>query len=168
MRKCNKMNLPKKEKSYTDKEILMKISAFCAYQERTQQEVRDKLYDYGLDKDTIEEIIVKLIQENFLNEERFAIAYAGGKFRVKKWGRKKILEGLKQKNISEYCIRQAMKEIPDKEYRATLLDLIEKRASKETETNTYKRKYKIAQHVIGKGYEPELVWDILNDNDWLD
>lgn len=165
MRKCNKMNLPKKEKSYTDKEILMKISAFCAYQERTQQEVRDKLYDYGLDKDTVEETIVRLIQENFLNEERFAIAYAGGKFRVKKWGRKKILEGLKQKNISEYCIRQAMKEIPDKEYRATLLDLIEKRASKEKETNAYKRKYKIAQHVISKGYEPELVWDILNDNE---
>ncbi len=162
MRKCNKMNLPKKEKSYTDKEALMKISAFCAYQERTQQEVRDKLYGYGLDKDSVEVIIVKLIEENFLNEERFAKAYAGGKFRIKKWGTKKIQEGLKQKNISEYCIRQALKEISTKEYRTTLLELIEKRDAKEKEKNPYKRKYKIAQYLIAKGYEPDLVWDVLN------
>lgn len=156
------MNLPKKEKSYTDKEALTKISAFCAYQERTQQEVREKLYDYGLKKDSVEFIIVKLIEENFINEERFAKTYAGGKFRIKKWGRKKIQEGLKQKNISEYCIRQAMKEISDKEYKATLLALIEARSAKEKEKNSYKRKHKIAQYVIGKGYEPELVWDLLN------
>src|ERR1700740_1004357 len=101
------MNLPKKEKSYTDKEILIKISAFCAYQERTQKEVRDKLYAFELNKDTAEAIIVKLIEENFINEERFAKVYAGGKFRIKKWGRRKIEEALKQKEISDYCIRQA-------------------------------------------------------------
>ncbi len=162
MRKCNKMNLPKKEKSYTDKEILMKISAFCAYQERTQQEVRDKLYGYGLQKDSVEALIVRLIGENFINEERFARTYAGGKFRIKSWGRKKIQEGLKQKNISEYCIRQAMKEIPEKEYLARLRELIEKRSAKEQESNEYKRKYKIAQYVISKGYEADLVWEMLN------
>ncbi len=156
------MNLPKKEKSYTDKEALTKISAFCAYQERTQQEVRDKLYGYGLNKDSVEIIIVKLIQENFINEERFAMAYAGGKFRIKKWGIKKIQEALKQKNISEYCIRQALKEISAKEYRATLQELIEKRALKEKEKNEYKRKYKIAQYLIAKGYDPEMVWEELN------
>jgi len=159
--KCNKMNLPKKEKSYTDKEILMKISAFCAYQERTQQEVRDKLYGYGLDKDSVENTIVKLIQENFLNEERFAKAYAGGKFRIKHWGRKKIIEGLKQKNISEYCIRQAMKEISDESYRKTLTQLLAKRDEKEKEKDPFKRKHKLAQYLIGKGFEAELVWEIL-------
>lgn len=158
------MNLPKKENYYTDKEALTKISSFCAYQERTQQEVRDKLYGYGLHKDAVEMLIVKLIQENFLNEERFAKAYAGGKFRIKKLGRKKIQEGLKQKNISEYCIRQGMKEIPEAEYRATLLELIQKKDQNVKEKNTYKRKHKIAQYVIAKGYEPDFVWDLLNDD----
>ncbi len=157
------MNIPKKEKSYTDKEALTKISAFCAYQERTQQEVRDKLYGYGLHMDVVEALIVKLIQENFLNEERFAKAYAGGKFRIKKWGRKKIQEGLKQKNISEYCIRQGLKEIREEEYKATLLELIQKKEEKEKEKNPYKRKHKLAQYVIAKGYEPDFVWELLNE-----
>jgi regulatory protein len=156
------MNLSKKEKSYTDKEALMKISDFCSYQERTHQEVRNKLYGFGLNKDTVEAIIVKLIQENFLNEERFAKLYAGGKFRIKKWGRKKIQEGLKQKEISDYCIRLAMKEIPQDDYLKTLKELVEKRELKETEKNTYKRKHKIAQYLYGRGYESELIWEILN------
>ena len=155
------MNLPKKEKSYTDKEVLIKISAFCAYQERTQKEVRNKLYGYGLNKDTVEAIIVKLIEENFVNEERFAKAYAGGKFRIKKWGRRKIQEGLKQKEISDYCIRQAMKEISNDDYSNTLGELIGKRELIEKEKNSYKRKHKIAQYIIAKGFEPELVWEIL-------
>ena len=155
------MNLPKKEKSYTDKEALIKIGAFCTYQERSQQEVREKLYGYGLNKDAVESIIVKLIQENFLNEERFAKSYAGGKFRIKNWGRKKIQEALKQKQISDYCIRQAMKEIPEDDYLNTLNELIEKRELKEKESNPYKRKHKIAQYIVGKGYEPDLVWEIL-------
>ena len=157
------MNFPKKEKSYTDKEALTKIGAFCSYQERTQQEVRDKLYGYGLNKDAVEVIIVKLIQENFLNEERFAKAYAGGKFRIKNWGRRKIQEGLKNKQISDYCIRQAMKEISDADYTKTLVMLIEKRGLNEREKNDYKRKYKIAQYVIGKGFEPEFVWELINN-----
>jgi regulatory protein len=156
------MNVPKKEKSYTDKEALIKISAFCAYQERTQKEVREKLYGYGLNKDTVESIIVKLIEENFVNEERFAKAYAGGKFRIKKWGRRKIQEALKQKEISDYCIRQAMKEISDEDYSAALGELIEKRELIEKEKDTYKRKHKIAQYIIGRGFEAEMVWSVLN------
>jgi regulatory protein len=155
------MNNPKKEKYYTDKEALVKISAFCAYQERSQQEVREKLYKYGLSEETIESIIVNLIQENFINEERFAKTYAGGKFRIKKWGRKKILEGLRQKEISDYCIRQAMKEIPEEEYLTTLRELITKREASEKEQNSYKRKHKIAQYLVGRGYEADLIWDLL-------
>jgi len=157
------MNIPKKEKSCTENEAFMKIMAFCSYQERTQEEVRTKLYGYGLNKDTVEEIIVKLIQENFLNEERFAKAYAGGKFRIKSWGRRKILEGLKHKNISEYCIRQALKEISEDDYLETLKRLLEKRNEKEKEQNAFKRKSKLAIYLIGKGYEQEMVWDLLNN-----
>jgi regulatory protein len=155
------MPLSKKEKVYTRQEALLKISSFCAYQERTQQEVRDKLYGYGLHKDIVEELISKLITENFINEERFAKSYAGGKFRIKKWGRVKIKDALKAKGISDYCIRKGLQEIDPKDYRSTLLFLIEKRSEKEKEKNEYKRKHKITQFLVGKGYEAELVWEEL-------
>lgn len=157
------MNLPKKEKSYTEKEALLKIAAYCTYQERTQQEVRNKLYEYGLKKDSIEEIIVKLLSENFINEERFAKTYAGGKFRIKKWGRKKISEALKQKDISEYCIKKALQEIDSHEYVKILTELLKKQNKKLTDKNIFVRKRKLAQYLMGKGYESELVWDVLNE-----
>jgi regulatory protein len=155
------MSLSKKEKLYTRQDALIRISSYCAYQERTQQEVRDKLYGYGLHKDMVEELISKLISENFINEERFAKTYAGGKFRIKRWGRIKIKEWLKAKGISEYCIRKGLQEVDARDYHAALLSLIEKRAAKETEKNEYKRKHKIAAYLIGKGYEPDLVWEAL-------
>jgi regulatory protein len=155
------MPFSKKEKVYTRQEALLKISSFCAYQERTQQEVREKLYGYGLNKDMAEELISKLITENFINEERFAKSYAGGKFRIKKWGRVKITNGLKAKGISDYCIRKGLQEIDQKDYMHALLCLIEKRSEKEKEKNEYKRKHKIAQYLVGKGYEAELVWEEL-------
>jgi regulatory protein len=155
------MSLSKKEKVYTRQEALIRISSFCAYQERTQQEVRDKLYGYGLHKDMAEELISKLISENFINEERFAKTYAGGKFRIKKWGRIKIKEALKAKGISEYSIRKGLLEIDATDYISTLLSLIEKRSEKEKEKNEYKRKYKIAQYLVGKGFETEMVWEKL-------
>ena len=155
------MSLSKKEKVYTQQEALIKISSFCAYQERTQQEARDKLYGYGLHKDIVEELISKLISKNFINEERFAKSYAGGKFRIKKWGRIKIKEALKSKGVSEYCIKKGLLEIGDKDYIVTLLSLIKKRSGKEKEKNEYERKHKIAQYLHGKGYESDLVWDIL-------
>ncbi len=159
------MNLSKKEKFYTDKELLVKISTFCTYQERSHQEVRAKLYDFGLSKDKVEDFIVTLIQENFLSEERFAKLYAGGKFRIKKWGKRKIQEALKHKDISDYCIRLAMKEIPDADYLATLSAIIEKRGLMEIEKNTFKKNYKIAQYLISRGFESELVWETLNSKD---
>jgi regulatory protein len=152
------MSDSKKEKVYTRQEALLKISSYCAYQERTQQEVRDKLYGYGLHKDVVEELISRLITENFINEERFAKSYAGGKFRIKKWGKVKIREALKFKGISEYCIKKGLQEIGDEDYRLSLQSLIEKRAEKEKEKNEYKRKHKISQYLIAKGYEADLVW----------
>jgi regulatory protein len=156
------MPVPKKEKVYTPKEALLKITSFCAYQERTQQEVRDKLYTYRLHQDDVEEILSKLIVENFINEERFAKTYAGSKFRQKKWGRLKILRALKEKGLSEYCIKKGMAEIEVKEYDKTLEELIKIREKKETEKNIYKRKHKIVLFLIGKGYEAEEVWEKIN------
>src|SRR3954468_25072028 len=103
---------------------LNKIRKYCAYQERSQQEVRDKLYALGLHRREVEQIISQLVTENYLNEERFAIAYAGGKFRMKQWGRNKIKAALQQKKVSDYCIRKALNEINEKDYRKALGKLI--------------------------------------------
>lgn len=151
-----------KAKKSSKSDIYLRVSAFCAYQERTQQEVRDKLYGEGVNKDEIEEIIVKLIQENFLNEERFAKAYAGGKFRMKKWGKLKIRNGLKAKGLSEYCIRKGMQEIEEDDYLKTLVELLEKKSKEIKERNPLIKKNKLARYLIGKGYESDLVWEKVN------
>ena len=114
------MEEEKRKKIYSPQEALKKAYKFCAYQERNQQEIRDKLYEWGLHKQDVEQIISQLISEGFINEERFAIAYAGGKFRIKHWGKIKIKLALKQKNISEYCINKALREINNRDYQKTL------------------------------------------------
>ena len=100
--------------------ILNKLRHYCAYQERCHEEVRTKLLSLKVYGDGLEEIINQLISEDFLNEERFAKAYAGGKFRMKKWGRGKIIQGLKARKISDYCIKQGMSEIPEEDYQKFL------------------------------------------------
>ena len=109
----------------------------------------------------MERIISQLISEGFINEERFAIAYAGGKFRIKHWGKIKIRLALKQKNISDYCINKALKEINSRDYQRTLEKTILDYSKKISEKNPLKKNYKIAQHLISKGFEPELVWEVL-------
>lgn len=151
----------KKKKTYTYSEAKTKAWAYCAYQERSQQEVRDKLYEYGLYPDEVESLIAELIGDNFLNEERFAKAYAGGKFRVKKWGRYKILQGLKQHRISDYCQRKGMAEIDPDEYYETLLDLARKKKESLGEKDLFALKNKMARYLIGKGYEQDLAWEAI-------
>ena len=148
----------KKIKQLGKKEAKLKVADFCVYQERYQQEVRDKLYDCGLHQDEVEEVLSELISEGFVNEERFAKAYAGGKFRIKKWGRYKITMELKQRKISDYCIRKGLEEIEEAEYATTLAGLVSKKAGSTHEANPFILKRKIANYVIGKGYESELVW----------
>src|SRR5437016_5381296 len=114
------MEEERKKKIHSPVEALKKAYKFCAYQERSQQEVRDKLYELGLHKKDVEPIISQLVIEGFINEERFAIAYAGGKFRIKQWGRIKIRLALQQKSVSEYCINKALKEINNRDYQKTL------------------------------------------------
>ena len=145
------------------KEAKVKAGHYCAYQERTQQEVRDKLYALGLYRDEVEQTLSDLISENFVNEERFAKAYASGKFRIKQWGRRKIIYALKQKNISPYCIDKALKEIPEDEYIEVIKKLIENKRNTLTGDN-FMKKQKISSYLIGKGFESELVWATLNED----
>jgi len=156
--------LAKKKSKYVSKEEgLAKLQRYCVYQDRCHQEVRYKLLDLGIYGDDLEEIIAELISENFLNEERFARSYARGKFRIKRWGRIRIGLELKKRNISAYCRKKAMEELAEEDYEGTLRQLIEKRQEQEKERNLYKKKGKIAQHFIRKGFESYLVWGILNE-----
>lgn len=140
-----------------------KLQAFCAYQERCHKEVRSKLLDLGIYGDDVEAIIADLIEDNFLNELRYAIAFAGGKFRIKKWGKHRIIRELKLNQVSAYSIKKAIQsELPDEDYLETLEQVIQKRNRLLKEPNLYKRKQKIAKYVIDKGFESPLVWETIH------
>ncbi len=153
-----------KKKVYDKKTAFLKAQHYCAYQERSQQEVRNKLYEWGLHSDDVENVIVDLISQNFINEERFAILFAGGKFRIKKWGKLKIKNELKLHKISAYCIRIALESINADDYIQTLKYLIEKKTALTKEKNKFKKFSKIAAFAISKGYEAELVREIMNSD----
>ena len=160
-----------KDKIFSPSECLKKALSYCAYQERSQQQVRDKLYSWGLHQKDVENIIITLIEDGYLKEERFASAFAGGKFRIKKWGRNKIKLALKEKNVSEPLIRKALLEIDNREYEKTLKEVIASRTKKISEKNPQKKKYKIASYAISRGFESELVWETLknlNSDDYSD
>jgi len=127
--------------------------------------VRSKLLDLGIYGDDLEDIIAHLIEENFLNEERFARSFARGKFRMKQWGRIRIRQELKKRDITDYCLRKAMEEIDEGEYLKTLEEVLEKRAGKINAANDFAKRNKLAQYAVQRGFEIELVWGILNKND---
>lgn len=147
----------------TIKEAYPRIASFCAYQERTQNEVRTRLLDYGITGDEAEEVIVMLMQDNYLNESRFAKTYAGGKSRIKKWGKNKIKQALKQKGISDNCIKIAIQEIDPDEYLQNMIHLAEKKVAEVKETNPLKKKQKVLNYLLTKGYENDLVWEVINN-----
>ncbi len=149
-----------------DRGIFLKACNFCVYQERTQDEVRQKLQEWHTYGEPAEEIISELIQENFLNEERFSKVYAGSKFRVKKWGRRKILLELKKRGLTDYCIKKGMSEIDEEEYFLVLQALLHKKLhSLRTESNPFVKNQKAAKYAMQKGYESNLIWEILKKND---
>jgi regulatory protein len=150
-------------KIITHIEGLEKAKSYCAYQERCHKEVSDKLYSWKLNADEIDYIIDNLLQENYLNEERFAITFAGGKFRIKKWGRKKIIQKLKEKGVSDYCIKKGLEEIIEEEYISNMRNLIEKKYTSLKDKNIFTKKKKTAAYLYGKGYESDLIWTHLND-----
>ena len=139
------------------KEAKLKAAKYCAYQERTQQQVRDKLYGLGCTSDETEEIISALIIDGFINEERFALTFAGGKFGLKKWGRIKIKYQLSALNISEYCINKALESIDESEYSLTLDGLVAKKWNEIKEKSHPNPAQKIINFAMQKGYEVDLI-----------
>jgi len=144
--------------NFTPDQSLSKIKQYCAYQERCHAEVKDKLYSFGLYKKDVEKIIVDLINENYLNEERFAIQYAGGKFRIKHWGKSKIKQALKQKQVSDYCIKKALGEIEGEDYLRAFDKLVDQKLKTlKGEKNIFIKKRKLQDFLLMKGYEISMV-----------
>jgi len=150
--------------SFTPDQSLPKIKQYCAYQERCHSEVRNKLYSFGLNKQEVEEIISILITEDYLNEERFAIHFAGGKFRMKQWGKIKIKQALKFKQVNDYCIRKALKEIDEKGYERVFQKLAEQKLKTlKGEKNIFIKKRKLQDFLLQKGFETNLVREAVNN-----
>jgi regulatory protein len=151
----------KKEKDYTLEEALVKLSSYCAYQERAEMEVWEKMSEYTLSQISKECVIDLLKEEGFLNESRFVRAYAGGKFRTKKWGKLKIRKGLKQKKISDKLIEIALRQIDIDEYYTTLRELLEKKITTLSELlSPFEIKKKLFNYATSKGYEMSLVLEV--------
>jgi regulatory protein len=145
---------------YSLLEARQKIEAFCAYQERCDQEVRKKLNSWNLYQEDVDILIADLISHNFLNEERFAKSFVSGKFRIKKWGRIKIKQALKQKQISAYSINKGMEKIDPADYLDTLAELAIKK-SRLINGDAWQQYTKLQRYLNGKGFERDLIIDTL-------
>ena len=159
------MDQQKPIKITDEKVALAKAEHYCVYQERSQQEVRDKLYEWGLYTNAVENVITQLIEGNFLNEERFANAYTQGKFNQKNWGKNKIKQGLKFKKVSDPLIKKALKSINEDDYLRTLQQVLQKKASLLSEKDTFKRRYKLQQYALSRGYENDIISELLKDSE---
>ncbi|MCF6278983.1 MAG: RecX family transcriptional regulator [Flavobacteriaceae bacterium] len=151
------------QKSYTVEEAKRALERYCVYQDRCHKEIISKLYDYRMIPETHDIIIVHLIEHNFLNEERFAKSYARGKFRIKKWGKSRIVRELKFRDISAYNIKTALKEIGNKEYIKTFNELAQKRFDAIKETNKQKKRKKLADYLLYRGWESNLIYSKINE-----
>ena len=143
----------------TIKEAIHKIEHFCAYQERCHEEVVSKLWDMKMDSEEIDQIIVHLIEHNFLNEARFACSFARGKHRIKHWGKIRITNELKFRKIGQNLINLALKEITPEEYTATFEDLAERNWKSITENNALKKRKKFCDYMLRRGFESNLIYD---------
>ncbi len=151
------------KKVFTVDEVKRKIEFYCVYQDRCHKDVEKKLREYNLIPEAREYILLHLLEHNFLNEERFSKSFARGKFRIKKWGKQRIVRELKQRDISSYNIKTALKEIDEQDYIATLYSLIEKKNNFSSETNLFKKKKKIIDHLLYKGFETNLIFEAVNE-----
>ena len=146
-------------------QALPQVKQFCVYRERCHSEVKEKLYSLGLYKNDVEQLMAQLIEENYLNEERFAKQYAGGKFRMNQWGRVKIKYALRQKQVSDYSIKKGLKEISESDYKKTLQKLAEQKLKTlKGEKNIFVKKKKLQDYLLQKGYEGELVGEVISRN----
>lgn len=143
-------------------DIQTAIHRYCQYQERCHAEVRNKLWELGCSPGDIEAHISQLIEAGLLNEERFARAYARGKFRIKHWGRVKITQQLRFKKISEYCIKKGLSEIDAEEYEQVLKKIVRKKWDALEKEQAFIRRAKVLKYILQRGFERDLIDDAIN------
>ncbi|MDC0371050.1 RecX family transcriptional regulator [Flavobacteriaceae bacterium] len=150
------------KKTYTVEEALAKLQSYCAYQDRCHKEVAQKLKEMRMISQASEQIIIELIEGDFLNEERFSMAFVRGKFKIKKWGRRRLASELKQRNISKFLIQKALGQISETDYKATFEALVHKKVESITGGSIAKKRKKLADYLLYRGWEAHLVYDKIN------
>jgi regulatory protein len=140
-----------------------RITRFCAYQERSHHEVREKLSEFGVNTEDADAILARLITDGFVNEERFAKAFAGGKFRIKRWGRIRIEHALQSHQISGRCVKIGLREIDEEDYLKSLRQIISSKAAAIVRDDVYQKWDAVSKYAIAKGYEPDLVWKVIRE-----
>jgi len=153
------------KKTWSAEEAFEKLTTYCAYQDRCPWEVRRKLYEKGIKDEQADKLIDELIAEEYVNEERFARSFARGKFRLKQWGKSRIRMELKMKEIPEELIRKGLSEIDPEEYYDTLLTQTEKKWASTHESDSFKKKYKVAQYLMTRGFEMDLVKEAIESQE---
>jgi regulatory protein len=151
------------KKRLTKDQVLQKLRFYCRYQQRCQSEIKQKLFELGIHKKDHEELINELVKENCLNDERFAVAFASGRFKMKQWGRKKILQGLKEKRVSDEIAEKALEQISKKEYMTILKKLAKERYASLKHEQYLVRKKKTMDYLRQKGYEVDLIKDVTDN-----
>ena len=151
------------KKRLTKEQVLQKLRFYCRYQQRCQSEVKEKLFELGVNKKDHDELITELVKENCLNDERFAVAFASGRFKLKQWGRKKIQKGLREKRVSDEIAQKALEQINKKEYGAILNKLAKERYAALKHEQHLVRKKKTMDYLMQKGYELDLVKEAINN-----
>lgn len=147
----------------SEEQIIKKLESFCAYRERCESEIKQKLFQLAVDRNETDFYINYLKENNFLNEKRFVAAFARGKFNIKSWGKRKIIQELQAKQIDSKIIQQSIEDIDEGLYFLRLQDLLEKKIIKIKETDTFTLKHKLMQYAMQKGYEMELINEVFKE-----
>jgi regulatory protein len=150
-------------KRLTKEQALQKLRFYCRYQQRCHSEIKQKLFELGINKKDHDELIGELIKENCLNDERFAVAFVSGRFRLKQWGRKKIQQGLKEKRVGDEIAQKALAQINEKDYIAILNKLAKEKYASLKHEQYLVRKKKTMDYLMQKGYEVDLIRDTINN-----
>lgn len=151
------------QKTYTVEEAQKKLEHFCVYQERCHREVNEKLIDMKMIPEARDLIIVHLIENDFLNEQRFANTFVRGKFRIKKWGKYRLNRELRQRDICKKLVQSALEQISDEDYKKTLDELATRKLSSMRESNLQKKNKKLINYLLYRGWERHLVYEKINE-----
>jgi regulatory protein len=152
-----------KKLTYTLEEAKRSMERYCVYQDRCHQEIEKKLREMRMIPQACELILLHLMEHDFLNEERFARSFARGKFRIKQWGQRRIVNELKQRDISAYNIKAGLSEISPDEYETVFQEVSRKRYESVNESNVFKKRKKVADFLLRKGFESNKVYEVLRD-----